>query len=86
MSDKRTKMERIAVQCYPGLLKVLGSDADALEMMCGIYAAGEMRAGFLEAVFGREVRRVSSALDKECADGEWASDYPAISRAREHLK
>lgn len=86
MSLKRTDMECTVIECYPELLKVLEEDADSLEIVCGIHSIGEMRTRFLEAVFGREIRRVTHTLDDRFGEGQWAVYYPGIAEALDHLQ
>lgn len=69
-------MERIALTEYPGLVRQFGYET-ALEIICGAYAAEQMRWEFLVHVFGREIRRTVQALMN--SGSARLSDYPCLA-------
>lgn len=78
-------LEKTAVDRYPELIRTLGSECAALEIICGLYLAGDMRPVFMECVFGREILMTAAELS-DVGEDRWKDAYPSLWHAAEYLR
>lgn len=78
-------MERTALARYPQLLQRLGSRAEALEVICGVFRAGDMRPAFFEHAFGRQILDEAERLSAEHGPG-WRERFASLSGAEAFIR